>query len=550
MLICVLSLILLVFVMLKISDAIHPMRYIAYEEAMMEVSVPYKQDGEIAEKKFSIPRGTKVSIREKGDKKTLVRYDGEEFYVENKYLVDSLEECVKVDYIYPRRLVNLREKKNGALSNKTVEKGEKVKVVEVSVEDLDTETGVVNWYKVKKGSKQYWINGMYVETSEKLATQNYAETIEYSTYWDAYYGAGYSKEAYFNQIDYKPIEKKRYEDNELVENINSVHVSLEILLNNKDYYLNLNNETSINSLVVELKGDEGYIWYQSDVVKKYYDDISEVQGYVLCSKEELANVFKEFQDDGFYMIARIVTFKDGVFALAHPSEALTDTNGTPVLHNNEYWPSAYSRKAWMYNVDLAKEIATCNVNEIQFDYVRFPDGTLYDTMDGILDFHNTYEESKVSALQGFLMYAREELEPLEVYIAADIFAWPVVAEDDQDIGQFLPAIANVVDVISPMPYTDHFSKGAMNIPDPTAEPEKTLYEFSMRTKRQLNKFESNCIYRTWIQGYGYFSADDMIAQIQGINKAGYQGYMVWFGNGEPGNLEINKAGYIDSKLDD
>jgi len=40
-------------------------------------------------------------------------------------------------------------------------------------------------------------------------------------------------------------------------------------------------------------------------------------------------------------------------------------------------------------------------------------------------------------------------------VPADMFAWPIVACDDQDIGQFLPAIANVVDIICPMPYLDH-----------------------------------------------------------------------------------------------
>lgn len=42
--------------------------------------------------------------------------------------------------------------------------------------------------------------------------------------------------------------------------------------------------------------------------------------------------------------------------------------------SNRLWPSAYSRGAWQYNVELAKEaVHEMGFNEIQFDYVRFPE---------------------------------------------------------------------------------------------------------------------------------------------------------------------------------
>ena len=251
--------------------------------------------------------------------------------------------------------------------------------------------------------------------------------------------------------------------------------------------MDLKKKTSINSLCIELKGDEGYLWYKSDVPEKYMNASNVVCDYAILSQKELSKLFKEFQDEGFYIIARLVTFKDPLFAQYDKNAALTDKQGNLLLHNNSYWPSAYSREAWMYNVDIAKEVAACNVNEIQFDYVRFPDGTLQNSLDNTIDFKNKYNESKVSALQGFLMYAKISLMDYQVYVAADIFGWPVVAEDDQDIGQFLPAMASVVDVISPMPYLDHFSKGSMGIEDPTEKPRETLKQFSSIVKRQLDK---------------------------------------------------------------
>lgn len=128
--------------------------------------------------------------------------------------------------------------------------------------------------------------------------------------------------------------------------------------------MNLNDTTGINSLAIEIKGDGGSIFYDSDVPEDYLSNPSEATSSSLMSKDELSSLFKELQDDGFYVIARVVTFKDAIFASQNPDDSFTDQNGNLVLHNDEYWPSAFSRKAWSYNVDIAKEIAQCNVNEI------------------------------------------------------------------------------------------------------------------------------------------------------------------------------------------
>ena len=50
------------------------------------------------------------------------------------------------------------------------------------------------------------------------------------------------------------------------------------------------------------------------------------------SKDELSSLFKELQDDGFYVIARVVTFKDAIFASQNPDDSFTDQNGNLVLH--------------------------------------------------------------------------------------------------------------------------------------------------------------------------------------------------------------------------
>lgn len=528
-----------------VRHVVHPSRYINSSTDSITVTIPYLVGNEADEKKITLTRGTKVQVREQGEYQSVVRYEGDEFTLNNKYLAKSLDDCVEVSYVYPRRLLNLQTDKAGKLSDTIVKKGEKVKVVSVDTDDLDTSTGTIRWYEVEKNGKKYWLSGLYAETNKKAAVKDYSNDVIYSTYWDEYYEEGYSKKAYINEIDYKPQKARNFENNKLKSNINSVHVSLQNLINNKDYYMSLKDDTGINSLTVELKGDGGTMFYESDVVKNYMDDPSDALNTAIISKDGLADLMKEFQDAGFYMIARIVTFKDSIYAKQNKKEAITDLDGNLTEINDEYWPSAYSRKTWMYNVDVAKEVAECNVNEIQFDYCRFPDGTA-SNMDE-LDMKNKYNESKAAAIQGFLIYAKDELEEYKVYVAADIFAWPVVAQDDQDIGQFFPAIANVVDVICPMPYTDLFSSGAMGIEDPSSEPKKTLYKFNEIVKKQMNTIGSSAKVRNWIQAYGDFTSEDIIDEIKGINKAGYEGYLVWYGNGDKDSLQEVQKGFIDSK---
>ena len=442
----------LLFFLIVAAYTLHPNRYITCAGNFLTVEKTHLKNGEAVIEKIKIPKGTKVKVHQKQEHSSIIIYNHDKLKVKNSNLANSFDEATHLDYVYCRRLVNLREEKGGKLSKVIVKKGEKVKVESIDQKDWDKDTGQMRWYKVKKQNKTYYLSGAYVESSRKLALKKYDQAISYSTYWDDYYKDGYSKDAYASQIDYKPIKKEIYKENSMPKHVKSVHVSMDNFINNQEYIEKLKN---INTIIVETKNDEGSVLYASDVCKDYLSDPSLAIENAMISKKDLTKIIKEYKKKGFYCVSRIVTFKDAVFAMENPNESLTDHNGNLVMYNDQYWPSAYSRKAWMYNVELAKECADLGFNEIQFDYVRFPDGTA--SANSKLNFHNTYKESKVAAIQGFLEYAKEELSPKHVYVAADMFAWPIVACDDQDIGQFLPAIANVVDIICPMPYLDHFS---------------------------------------------------------------------------------------------
>ena len=227
------------------------------------------------------------------------------------------------------------------------------------------------------------------------------------------------------------------------------------VLSKVDQYIALAKDTKINAFVVDIKDNESPR-YASEIMKAYSKTNYE---HASNSVSEYQSAISKLKDAGFYVIGRITVFKDKYYADDNPDTAIGDTRtGQPFYYSKTYWPSPFSRKVWEFNVNLAKEaVSLMKFNEIQFDYVRFPDRALSYEKQGIMDFKNTYNESKAQAVQQFLMYACDELHKLNVYVSADVFG-ESAHNYVTAYGQYWPAISNVVDVISAMPYPDHFNQ--------------------------------------------------------------------------------------------
>lgn len=140
-----------------------------------------------------------------------------------------------------------------------------------------------------------------------------------------------------------------------------------------------------------------------------------MQQYSPSAYEDAYNTLEDYQaavrklkDAGYYVIGRITAFNDPNLATDHPECVVADLDGNPLKIGGMYWPSVYSRDVWQYKVDLALEAArTMAFNEIQFDYVRFPDGTWGYDEAGTIDYRNINDESKAQAVQRFLQYAAD-----------------------------------------------------------------------------------------------------------------------------------------------
>ena len=220
----------------------------------------------------------------------------------------------------------------------------------------------------------------------------------------------------------------------------------------------------------------------------------------------------------------------------------------PFKHNKAYWPSPYDRKVWQFNVELAKEaVRKFGFNEINFDYVRFPDRMT--KVEQLIDYHNKYNESKVQAIQRFVQYACDEIHAVGAYVSIDVFGEAANPGYTTAYGQYWPAISNIADVICGMPYPDHFSNGYYGIKKPWNHPYEILKAWGERVQGRQQVTPTPAVVRTWIQAYNVmrhvdrngikYDAENVEKEIRGLYDAGLLGgYTTWHSGS---NLDKYKA---------
>src|SRR5699024_3835545 len=181
-------------------------------------------------------------------------------------------------------------------------------------------------------------------------------------------------------------------------------------------------------------------------------------------------------------------------------------SGDEVWRNgkDEAFVSPFKKEVWDYNLDIAKEAAEMGFQEIQFDYVRFPEG-FENRADELSYDKGDYEDrdddvdARVKAVTDFVSYAEEELEDYGVDVGVDIFGYTATADNAPGIGQDLVKIGEHIDVLSSMIYPSHWGEGSLDIDKPDLKPYETVFEYAVKGKDKLFRMHDPPIYRPWIQ---------------------------------------------------
>lgn len=501
-------------------------KYLASENNVVSIYEYSKnEDGtEVLNKYEDITRGTKIST--KNDKftyeekeYTLVNYNDKEYYVLSNELVDNEKDVVLEKNKFVRTSVTVYKNEVDSKIESFIKKGNELEILGY---DKLLDNGNVNMYKIKKDDISGWVYAKYLVNDEDSALANYNENSVYDTHKDRKYG---SRELYGGKastLDYYPFERVSFEDNKLLETAKSMYLNAgSNVINNIDSYLDIAKNNGVNMIVVDIK--DGALAYSSDVAKEYS---MTAYNTAINSNEKYKSAIDKIKEAGIYVVGRIVVFNDVHYGKDHPEDCITSSA------SSRLWPSAYSRGAWEYNVELAKEaIRTMGFNEIQFDYVRFPEDAYNMSIKGNTDFKNKYDEEKAEAVQNFLFYAVDQIHKEGAYLSVDVFG-ECSSEYVTAYGQYWPAISNIVDAISSMPYTDHFGRNN----DTWSNPYKTVYNWAVGATKRQTEIPTPAVARTWITAYDtpywnpkvIYDASKISDQAKALVDAGLKGgFITW-----------------------
>jgi len=286
--------------------------------------------------------------------------------------------------------------------------------------------------------------------------------------------------------------------------------------------IKLIQQTELNTLAIDVKGDRGMIPYKSSIPLA-----AEVGAQRTITVKEMAPLMRSLKAKGIYTIARIVVFKDNPLAQARPDWAVK-TPGGEIWRDRENlaWVDPFNKQVWDHNINIAVEAAQYGFDEIQFDYVRFPDAS------GLQFSMPNTEENRVKAVSGFLTEARRRLIPYNVFLSADIFGYVCWNLNDTKIGQRLEDLVAHLDYICPMLYPSGFQYGIPGYRNPVANPYEIVY-LSLKRARERTNLPSHR-FRPWLQAFRdyafdrrYFNDREIMDEVKAAEGFGSHGWMLW-----------------------
>lgn len=489
--------------------------YLASSDKVVKLYIQ-DDDGNLKEDK-DLVRGTKVSsykdtITKDNKSYTKIDYDKSIYYVDSGSLVKDAKSAVLEKVKYVRTSVTVYQNSEDSKIESFIKKGNKIDVTDY---DKLLEDGSVNMYKIKNDNTEGWVYGKYLVNDEETANEVYNENSVYDTHKDRKYGLRELYGGKASTLDYYPYERVEFENNKLLKSAKAMYLNAGTI-GSIDSYLKIAKENGVNAIVVDIK--DGALAYSSEVAK----EISPTAYKTAINDNSLYKAaIDKIKEAGIYAIGRIVVFNDTHYAKDHPEDCINSTG----------WPSAYSRNVWYYNVELAKEAAReMGFNEIQFDYVRFPENA-YNLSIAKADFKNKYDEEKAEAVQNFLFYATDQIHKEGIYLSVDVFG-ECSSEYVTAYGQYWPAISNIVDAISSMPYTDHFGRSV----DTWTNAYQTVNNWAKGASARQKEIPTPAVARTWITAYDtpywnpkvIYNAGKIEDQVRALYDAGLDGgFITW-----------------------
>jgi hypothetical protein len=280
-----------------------------------------------------------------------------------------------------------------------------------------------------------------------------------------------------------------------------------------------------NTVILDGKDMTGKLSYPSRI-----DLVKEIGADSGAAINNPAKLFHYLHEKGLHVSVRLVLFYDPFLANRRPELALCgkDNGNDNRELQKGVWVDPAHPAVQDYNLGIARELAQMGVDEVQFDYIRYPTGEGFQDRSDSLDKHSVPRDRIIT---DFLARAYEELAPHKVLLSIDVFgimAWGR-REDISVVGQRIEELAEHCDVICPMIYPSHFTSPFQNITNPGREPFIMVSKTCQLFSSFLNA--SGTSLRPWIQAFplraGNFTEDYVLEELRALDQSDSIGWMLW-----------------------
>jgi hypothetical protein len=302
------------------------------------------------------------------------------------------------------------------------------------------------------------------------------------------------------------------------------------------HLVDLVRTTELNALVIDVKDESGTLLWDMDLPLaqaggggKWRDDYSGLEEHL-----------QQLHDAGGWAIARIACFKDTRVAEARPDLAVQNTSGGVWKANSDFsWLNPYQDEAGQWCIDVGLEALKAGFDEIQYDYIRFPNGGDGDTsviqLPGVPPDRPRDQWRHSDEIVDFLTRASDQIHAAGGYISSDLFGLVTYdfRWDAGGTGQVLERIAEHVDVISLMVYPSHYNAGNYGLyPHPIEFPYETVWNAMQEAQMRVQGLHATL--RPWLEdfsapwmGYPTHTPQHVTDQIKAVYENGIDNWLLW-----------------------
>jgi hypothetical protein len=321
------------------------------------------------------------------------------------------------------------------------------------------------------------------------------------------------------------------------------------------HLVDLVETTELNAIVVDVKDEAGTLLWPIE------HPYTAAGGADWKPNGDPTERLQQLLDAGGYAIARVSCFKDTLVAQAHPELAVQEQGtGRAWLGRKDFaWLNPYADGAGQWCIDVGIAAVEAGFHEVQFDYIRFPNGGDGDTttieLPGVPDDRPREQWRHPDEVVEFLARATEQVHAAGGLVSADLFGLVTYdfTWDAQGTGQVIERIAEHVDFISPMVYPSHYGPGNYGLlPHPVDFPYETVWNAMQEAQMRVQGLHAEI--RPWLEDFAApwmgrdHSPARLEAQIQATYDNGIEGWLLWnAGNSysesvlSPGATELKAA---------